>query len=429
MRDEKRRSMSLISSSTSRLRFAVIAAVLGNMLQWFDFSLFGLMLPLFTKLFFPGKATSFFLLLFALGALARPVGGLVFGYLGDTVGRKTALVRTILFMTIPILLVALLPSYQKIGAAAGILLIVFYTFQAFCVGGEFPGSIVFLEESSPIKQRGYIGSWAYFGVALGMFLVAIDVYELNIYLSSESLVSWGWRLPFYMGACIGIIGAIMRHFLHETPVFQEAREVGALLKKPLLDTFQKHKKILLKGMGIYLLDVISFNLILIYSSFYYLDEFHLGFSRSFQINLCSVLILLVMIPVMGKLGSRIGNRRLAQASAVLMFIFSYPLYSLIGLNTIASIYIGQELLVLLMASYVCNMPVLLFELYPTQIRYTCIGIAINFTVALFGGTAPLLIHYLIKLTNMPAIPGLYLMLASLVSFLSLRRISKKNSAI
>lgn len=394
------------------------------MLQWFDFSLFGMTLPLFLTLFFPGLDSSFFFVFFAIGAFARPLGGLVFGYLGDTSGRKAALVRTILFMTVPILLVSLLPSYKQIGITSGILLAALYLFQGFCVGGEFPGSIVFLEETAPPSQRGFIGSWTYFGVILGMFLVSLDIYQLNKTLSSDEIVEWGWRLPFYMGALIGIFGIVMRLFLHETPIFQEAKLVGQLVKKPLLNTLKKHKITILQGLGIYVLDAVGFTLILIFSSYYYFEHHHLSMNQAFKVNLISVFFLLILIPFFGKFGNWIGNYRLAKWASICMFFFAYPLYLLIGLNTFAAIFIGQGCLLLLLAAYVCNMPVLLFQLYPTEVRYTCIGIAVNFSVAIFGGTAPFISHYFIKLTKHPSVPGLYMMAASLIAFLALRSIKR-----
>jgi MHS family proline/betaine transporter-like MFS transporter len=421
--------MSAIRRYSSRLQYAILATIMGNMLQWFDFSLFGMMLPLFMELFFPNKDASFFFVFFAIGGMARPIGGLVFGYLGDTSGRKAALVRTILLMTIPILLVALLPSYKNIGVMSGVLLAGLYIFQGFCVGGEFPGSIVFLEETAPAGQRGFIGSWSYFGVILGMFLVSVDIYELNHRMSPENLVNWGWRLPFYMGAAIGVVGILMRVFLHETPVFKEAQLIGHLVKKPLLDTLRKHKRILLKGLGIYILDAVGFNVILIFSSYYYFEHHHLSMVQAFKINVLSVFFILILIPIMGKFGNWIGNHRLAKAASICMFLFAYPLYLLIGTNAILAIFIGQTLLLFFLAAYVCNMPVILFQLYPTEVRYTCVGIAINFSVAIFGCTAPFVTHYIIKLSNHPSVPGIYLMLAGLVAFLILRTIKSTGGTI
>jgi MHS family proline/betaine transporter-like MFS transporter len=414
--------MSLIKKYSSKLPFAVTATIFGNMLQWFDFSLFGMMFPVFIKVFFPTWNISLFFAFFAIGAFARPIGGLFFGYVGDTAGRRTALIRTILLMTAPILIVAFLPSYEEIGSLAGFILIFLYLFQGFCVGGEFPGSIVFLEETAPLGKRSYIGSLSYFGVILGMFLVSVDTYELSHRLSPEQIKSWGWRLPFYMAALIGTIGAIMRFFLHETPIFQQAKNVGHLVKKPITDTLKKHKKNLVQGIGIYILDAIGFNIILIFSSYYYFEYLHLSVVRSFQINLISIFFLLILIPVMGKVGDRVGSVRLAKWAATGMFLFAYPLYLLINLNTPLSIFIGQFSLLFILGSFVCNMPKILFELFSTEVRYTCVGIAINFSVAIFGCSAPFINQSLIQKFN-PSMPGIFLTAAALIAFFSLHSLS------
>lgn len=414
-------------SYSIRLQFIILATVLGNLLQWFDFSLFGIMLPLFMKLFFPDRDRTIFFILFAFGALARPIGGLIFGYLGDTLGRKTALVRTILFMTIPIFLVALLPTTKEIGYIAGFFLLVLYLFQGICVGGEFTGSMIFLTESSPPRLRGFLGSWAYFGVTLGMFLVAIDVYELNQNLSLKALQDWGWRIPFFMGALVGIIGIFMRHFLHETPIFKEAKQYGHLVKKPLFDTIRKHKKNLFKGMGIYLLDSLGFNLVLVYSNFYFLDDHKLGLPQTFRINILTLFTSLLFFPLMGKLGNYIGNVKLAKWATVLIFVFAYPLYLCITQKeNLHLLLFGQALVNILNVTYACNMPMVLYNLYPTEVRYTCTAVVINCTVAFFGGTAPILAHTFIHDYHFKMMPSIYLMIGAVIAFLLLRTL--KDSA-
>jgi MHS family proline/betaine transporter-like MFS transporter len=412
--------MSFIRQYSSKLQFAITATVLGNLLQWFDFSLFGMMLPLFMLLFFPEEQGSFFFILYAFGACARPLGGLFFGYVGDTRGRKSALVKTILCMTLPILLVALLPSHKQIGMASGILLGIIYLFQGFCVGGEFPGSIVFLTESSPPKLRTFVGSWSYFGVVLGMLLVSLDIFMMEQSLTKEALTSWGWRLPFFVGAVIGMIGLFMRRFLHETPVFQEARKEGLLVQRPLMDTFRKEKVRLLKGFGIYLTDAIGFNLIIIFSNYYYSKYIGLSLGECFRLNLFTVFIVLCFIPIFGKIGNFMGTVRLARWASLALFVFAFPLYSLIEQKSLFSIYLAQGILGFILTAYVSNMPAILYALFPTRVRYTCVGIVVNFSVALFGGTAPLIAHTLIDLTKYPILPSFYLMSGALVSFFCLR---------
>ncbi|HSX10933.1 MAG TPA: MFS transporter [Chlamydiales bacterium] len=416
--------MSLIRRYSSKLQFVITATVMGNLLQWFDFSLFGLMLPIFLKLFFPNTASSFLLVLYACGALARPVGGIVFGYIGDTLGRKYALIKTILFMTIPILLVACLPSYKQIGITASILLGAIYCFQGFCIGGEFPGSVVFLCESAPPKQRGYVGSWAYFGVALGLFLVSFDIFELELNLPTQVLLDWGWRIPFFIGAFVGAIGFFMRHFLHETPIFQEAKAVGHLVHKPLFDTVHKHKKMLLIAIGIFVLDAVAFNLIIIFSNFYYTEYFGLTLRESFKLNVFVVFLFLILMPILGKIGNHVGNIRFAKGSAWAMLLLVFPLYLLIAQKTLLCFYLGQGALAIILAAYLCNMPGIVYDLFPTPVRYTCVACAINFSVALFGGTAPFIVQKLIGMSGFTLLPSLYLMVGALISLLCLSTLKR-----
>ncbi len=409
---------------SSKLQFIVTATVLGNMLEWFDFALFGMMAPLFGELFFAAQERSNIdlpFLFFALSAAARPIGGIVFGYLGDRTGRKTALVRTIVLMTLPILLIGVLPSYLEIGHLATLFLALFCLFQGFCIGGEFPGSIVFLTEMSPPKLRGYIGSWAYFGVLFGMSFAALDVYVLTSSLSKADFQDWGWRLPFFFGAILGIIGIFLRRMLHETPAFQEAKEVGRLVHKPLMASVRMHRPQLVRGIGILLADAVGFNLIIVFCSSYFLHTLQLSASQSFLLNAYTVTVGLAVMPFAGKLSSRVGPHRLVRWALGLLCVVSLPLYLL--MSTLPGIFVAQGLLVALLALYLCNLPAIFHDLFPTEVRYSCTGLVINFSVALFGGTTPLLVNYLLEKTSWAPLPGLYLAGAAVISLFSVRKIS------
>jgi MHS family proline/betaine transporter-like MFS transporter len=415
--------MQFLRKYSSKLQFVVGATIVGNMLEWFDFALFGMMAPLFATLFFSKEDASVDLpfLFFALSAAARPIGGIVFGYMGDRLGRKTALLRTIVLMTIPIFLIGILPSYVQIGGAATVFLAIFCFFQGFCMGGEFPGSVVFLVESSPPKLRGYIGSWAYFGVLFGMCLGAVDIYILNQSLSASDFKAWGWRLPFFFGAILGLIGIFLRRLLHETPLFQEAKTASQLVNKPFTASLQKHKKELLQGLGIMVADAVGFNLIIVFCTSYFIHHLHLSAKLSFLLNAYTVIVGMLAIPLAGKLSSRIGPVRLIQMALAALFFGALPLYLLIASGTIFWIFIGQGLLVALLASYLCNLPAIICKLFPTEVRYSCCALIINFSVAIFGGTTPLLINYLLDKTEWHFMPALYLMVAAVISFYSLKK--------
>ncbi len=255
-----------------------------------------------------------------------------------------------------------------------------------------------------------------------MLLVSLDIFTMERSLSPKALVDWGWRLPFFVGAVIGLVGVCMRHYLHETPVFHAAEKEGLLVQRPLWDMLRREKRALLKGVGIYLTDAIGFNLIVIFSNFYFTQYVGLNLAQSFQLNLFTVSLVLVFIPVFAWFANRVGVIRFARRAAFLLFLGALPLYGLIGMKSLGWIYCGQGGLALLLTAYVCNMPGVLYTLFPTRNRYTGIGIVINFTVAFFGGTAPLLIHQLIDLTHQPALPASLLMGGALISYFSLKTV-------
>ena len=228
--------MSLSSSHriTSKQRFIILATILGNSLEWFDFILFGMMAPFFISLFFPeslGKSPYLYPGLMALVAIARPIGGFIFGTLGDKKGRKVALVRTICFMIIPLFLAALLPSYEEIGVTAAFLFVLMFLLQGISLGGEFPGAVVFLIESAKKETLGYIGSFAYLGIFIGIIFAMIEVNLFHTEVTPEGLRAGAWRLPFFLSGIVGVVVLLLRRILRETPFFEKAKHYGCLLKR------------------------------------------------------------------------------------------------------------------------------------------------------------------------------------------------------
>jgi MHS family proline/betaine transporter-like MFS transporter len=250
-------------SIMKRLRFSILATVLGNTLEWYDLALYGLLAPLFATLFFPASSDfSFFshpFIFLAIGGVARPLGALFFGVIGDRYGRKTAMIASIVLMVLPVLLIGGLPTYAQIGFTATILLALVPFIQGFCAGGEFSGSIVFLSETAPPKLRGATSSWAVFGFLIGMLLGAIDIYLLENHLSPEQFEAWGWRIPFLFGGFLALFAFFLRRMLHETPVFLHAQERGETAKSPIIEALKQHKKQVLQACGISFLDAVAFN--------------------------------------------------------------------------------------------------------------------------------------------------------------------------
>jgi len=413
------------------LRFAVIATLLGNTLEWYDAATFGFLIPVFTKLFFPETenwiATLHLTLIFVLGAITRPLGGIIFGFIGDRYGRKNALIASVLLMTFPTLIIALLPSYLQIGVAATIILSVMRLLQGVAAGGEFPGVVTFLTESSRPTKRGLYGSFAYFGVTLGVFLGGLDFLFLNIHYSPEAFFTWGWRSIYFLGAIIGGIAFFLRRRLHETPPFQEIRESHEILKDPLLCLLSEHKKKLAKLMGIEILETFGFNLIISFSIIYFSNILHLSFSQAIRLNLLCLFFLLIAIPFAGWLADKIGIKKMATLGAWGFLLFSFPLY---WISQFASFQIITATgFGLLLASYMAAMPAIYSSLFPAKTRFSGIGIGYNFTVALTGGCSPMVAYVLIRYTGQHFVPAFFLMAGAVISLLTLRTIHLKKATV
>ncbi len=424
--------MDLSNQTTPKQRFIILATILGNSLEWFDFILFGMMAPFFISLFFPeslGKSPYLYPGLMAIVAIARPIGGFIFGTMGDKKGRKFALVRTICFMIIPLFLAAILPSYEQIGLTAAFLFVLMFFLQGISLGGEFPGAVVFLIESAKKETLGYIGSFAYFGILIGIFFAMIEVNLFNLEVTPEGLRAGGWRLPFFLSGMIGIVVLVLRRLLRETPFFEKAKHYGYLLKEPLFNTFHKYKKMIFIGMGLMVMDTVGFNLVLIYSSFYNISVLHLSYFQSTVLQFFTIVLFLVTTLFAGRLADRVGIRRFAKWILLILFFLASPIYILMGWKIYWLLFFTQGTLAVLIASYFSVLPVLVSSLFPIEIRYSGTATAMNFAIAIFGGVGPFIMVRVIGQFQSPVWPSLYLMTGCALSLLSLALVRNQKLAI
>lgn len=410
---------------TNKERFIILATILGNSLEWFDFILFGMMAPFFITLFFPqslAKSPDLYPALMAIVAIARPIGGLIFGTMGDKKGRKFALIRTVCFMMIPLFLAAFLPSYQEIGVAAAVLFAFMFLLQGISLGGEFPGAVVFLIESAKKKRLGYIGSFAYFGIFIGIFFAMIEVSLLTTQVSPENLRAGEWRLPFFLSGMVGVVVLLLRRLLRETPFFEEAKHYGYLLKEPLFNTFHKYKRMILIGMGLMVMDTVGFNLVLIYSSFYNTSILYLPYLQSTLLQLFTIALFLATTLISGKLSDNLGIGRFAKWVLWTLFFLASPIYILMDLKIYWLLFVTQGILAILIASYFSVLPILVSSLFPIEVRYSGTATAMNFAIAIFGGIGPFIMVRLIGKFQSPVWPSLYLMIGCALSIFSLAQL-------
>jgi MFS transporter, MHS family, proline/betaine transporter len=418
--------------STSRLdRRTLMAGAIGNVLEWYDFALYGYFAPVFATTFFPSEQPSVSLLsafgVFAIGFLARPLGALFFGHVGDTRGRRYALAWSIILMAIPTVIVGLLPGYTTIGIAAPLALTCCRFLQGLSVGGEFTGSVTFLVEHAAPSQRGYIGSWAGFSAQVGALLGSGVGALVASNLTDEALHQWGWRIPFLLGSLIAVVGWYVRAHIPESPAFEQVRRAGTLSASPLREVFIHQRAAVAKVIGLVWLHGVGFYLIYVYLTTYLAAVTPLPRGTVLTMNTACMLLLALLIPLMGYLSDRVGQKRLMTIGAAGLVLTAYP--SFIGLTRgdLSLALAAYVWLTVLMSCYLGPFFAVVVDLFPTRHRYTGLSAGYNIAAALFGGTAPLIATLLIQWTGNILSPSLYLAVCGLISLIVLFTLRDETS--
>jgi len=400
----------------------IVPGIIGNILEWYDFSLYGYFAPIIAQLFFPTSNKFLSLLatfgVFAIGFLMRPLGALVFGYFGDKAGRKKTLAVAVILMAIPTTLIGLLPTYEHIGIFAGILLLICRLLQGLAVGGEFSGSIVYITEHAPNDQRGMYGSWAMFSAFAGL-LLGSSVSAVASLLPTDMLTTWGWRIPFLMGLLLGVVGLYLRIYMPETPNFLAAKANKTVVNNPIHQTFKVALMPMLVATGLVFLPAMGFYLLFVYLSSYMTTFLHISLRMALTINTMSMLGIIFVIPWVGMLSDKIGRKPVLYLGALGFITLSYPLFLLLQQANFVSILIAQSCFAVLVCFAYAAIPATLVELVATNIRYTSMSFPYNLSNAVFGGTAPLVATYLIEKTGSQLAPSFYLIFAGIVMFIFL----------
>ncbi|MEU2428257.1 glycine betaine/L-proline transporter ProP [Streptomyces sp. NPDC007861] len=402
---------------------AVKAAALGNAMEWFDFGVYSYIAVTLGKVFFPsGNPTAQLLSTFgafAAAFLVRPLGGMVLGPLGDRIGRQKVLALTMIMMAAGTFAIGLIPSYAAIGVGAPILLLVARLVQGFSTGGEYAGATTFIAEYAPDKKRGFLGSWLEFGTLAGYIAGAGLVTLMTALLSSDDLLSWGWRIPFLIAGPMGVIGLYMRTKLEETPAFaaeleKAAREERERPKVPLRDMVTGQWKSLLLCMGLVLVFNVTDYMLLSYMPSYLTSELRYDETHGLLVVLGVMALMMIVQPFAGALSDRVGRRPVIIAGCVGFFFLSVPALLLIRQGSLFAIALGMGALGLLLVCFTAAMPSALPALFPTRVRYGSLSIGFNVSVSLFGGTTPLVVTALIGATGNVMMPAYYMMAAAVV---------------
>ena len=410
-------------AETKDSRRLLVSCMLGNALEWYDFVIYGYFAAIFGTLFFPNADPMNQMLaswvVFWAGFLARPLGSIVFGHIGDKFSRKSALTLSIYVMAVPTMLMGCIPTYSQIGILAPIMLVALRTMQGFAIGGEFTGSMVFLVEHAPKHQRGFWGSWASFSAVSGVILGSILVAALNAGLSSEQMQEWGWRFPFILSILGSVVAGYIRRRLSDPAVYLEAKAKRKKESVPLKELFLYCKAKI--GLIILLdfLTAVGFFMVAIFLATYFRTHLKLGDHIALSINTFSMFIFACSTLLGGWLSDRIGRKRTLAYPCVGFILLSYPLFVLLQTAEPMVLLGVQSLFALMMGVFFGTIPTALVEIIPTSVRFSGLSLAHNICMAVLGGGTPLIASKIIHTTNDLASPAYLLMGAAAGSLLSL----------
>ena len=407
------------STDTAAVRKAVTGASIGNAVEWFDFAIYGFLATIIAGQFFPkGDDTAALLSTFAIFAAAfflRPLGGLVFGPLGDRIGRQRVLALVILVMSAATLAIGLLPTYESIGIAAPILLLVCRCLQGFSAGGEYGGGAVYLAEYASDARRGFVVTFMVWSGLLGFLLGSVTVTLLQAALPTEAMLGYGWRIPFLMAAPLGLIGLYIRLRLADTPEFTELRKERKVAKRQLREAFTTSWASILQVFGLFLIFNVGYYVVFTFVPNFLIKPLGFGRTESFTSITLATLVALGLTLPFAMLSDRVGRRPMLIVGSALFVVFAYPLFLMITSGSLAAAMVAHCLLAAIEAVYISAAVTAGVELFATSVRYSGFSIGYNVAVAGFGGTTPYVLTWLTAATGSVLVPAYYLMAAAAVS--------------
>jgi metabolite-proton symporter len=401
-----------------------MASLIGTTIEWYDFFLYGSAAALvFNRLFFPEfdplVGTMLAFATYALGFVARPVGGIVFGHFGDRIGRKRLLMLSLVLMGVATILIGLLPTYAQIGVWAPIALIVLRLIQGFAVGGEWGGAVLMAAEHGDAARRGFWASWPQAGVPAGSLLAAAVLAIMASVQTEADFHQWGWRVPFVLSALLVIVGWYIRNRVSESPMFEaEFEAADAPAKVPAMDVLRERPKALVLGAGLRLGENISYYILTVFSLTYLVDVSHESRSVALNALLIGAAVQFFAIPLLALLSDRIGRRPVYALGAFGLAIWGFVLFGLLGSGNNGSIVLALVVGLVLHGAMYGPQAAFITELFPTRIRYSGVSIAYQLTSIVAGSLAPIIALWLYKQYNSATPVAIYVGVACVVSGIS-----------
>ena len=408
----------------------IAAGAIGNILEWFDFAVYGYFAVFIGKTFFPQSDPVAQVIgafgIFAIGYLARPLGGILIGHIGDRHGRKFAMTLSVGAMAVPTFLIGILPGYDAIGIAAPILLTVLRTVQGLSLGGEYTTSMIFMVEHAPPHRRNLAGATAVSGAIIGILLGSATGAMLAGLMPKDMLASWGWRLPFLFGLVIGLMGLILRRHLPDGERNTDAQA-------PLMQVLQKYPWPVVQVAALCLINAVGFQIVFVYLVSWLQLVDNIAPATALEVNTASMTLFLVFTFVAGALADRIGNLPVMAVSAAGLVILAVPLFHILATPDPMIIMIAQMIFGVLLGLYIGAQPGLIVLHSPKPVRCTALAIGYNLTLGIVGGLSPLTAQWLVDRLEDTAAPGYMIAILAAISLVGLypfyRRIQSHPAGI
>jgi MHS family proline/betaine transporter-like MFS transporter len=394
----------------------ILVGLIGNVMEWYDFAVYGYFAGILGQQFFPASDPSVSLIAsfgaFAAGFLMRPLGGLLFGRIGDALGRQAAMSLSVLAMAVPTVLMAFVPTYAQIGIAAPILLVLLRIIQGLSVGGEYTSSLIYLAENGPSHRKAFTAIWGSWGAVLGMLLGSAIGLATASLLGTEALEQWGWRIPFAVGGIVALVGWWIRRRL-------PADVPNAPSKSPIREVLTNYRPHMLRIVLVNIGFGVAYYTVFVYAVTYIRNIDHFTETVALELNTLSMGVLLVALPLAAWVADRFGHRRMVTYSFILLVALAIPLFSAIHSNLPEQVLIAEMIFAVLVAFTSGGMVALNVQLLPDSIRCTGLALAYNVAHGLFGGTTPLVAAWLLKTSDNPIAPAYWLLGALVLSTLTM----------
>lgn len=398
---------------------SIISSSLGNLLEWYDFGLFAVFSPLFSRLFFPTEDPHVALIMtftvLAIGFLCRPIGALIFGYMGDKTGRAKTLRMSVLMISIPTLLIGFLPTYQSVGIAAPILLTSIRIWQGISLGGEYSGNLIYLTESAPNKLRATVTSLAGTGANLGILLATVVSAACSYFFSDAAFQSYGWRLPYVVSGFLSIFIYYTRLNMQETKIFDQLKKENKLAKNPIKVVLKDNIPQVLRTIGLVCMGSTFYYLCFIYMPTFLIQNLHFSLAKASTVMTFCIGAMIILVPLSGYIADHINRRKMLLFNVAMIAIVTLPGFYFLLKEYVFYIFIVLAVFTVVSSLEQATTSVAVVENYPTPARYTGLSLGYNIGNAIFGGTAPLICEWLITETQFVFAPAVYIVSCAFIT--------------